>query len=146
MSDPEHPKFTIFTEQIHRKSTVNGHVPGGREWPGAVPAEVAGTDCTERGHAAEFAGSRIVDSSKIRRVLNRAAQIAGWLKAVNLGNPFADKFGQTAGAIRDRNRVVFGKQAADGAGFSFRQGYSGSSAADCAGERTLMHRSTEVSS
>lgn len=96
------------------------------------------------GHAAEFAGSRRNDSSRIRRVLNRAAQIAGWLGTVKLREPFADNFSQTAGAIRDRNRVVFGKSAADGAGFSFRQGYSGSSAADCAGERTLMHRSTEA--
>jgi len=70
-------------------------------------------------------------------VLNRAAQIAGWLGTVQPGKPFAANFSQTAGAIRDRNRVVFGKSAADSAGFSFRQGYSGSTAADCAGERTL---------
>jgi hypothetical protein len=126
MSGIVRTKFNRFTEQCTAS-------PGRTEASQAMPQNLPKQILPGLRHSADSAGSRSPDSSRFRRVLNRAAQIAGCLGTAKPVRRIEARIGQLTGAIEGTIRVISSTSADDENGFSSRLDYTGSSAADCAG-------------
>lgn len=123
-------KFTNFAEQTEPNNKVPAQLTG-RTWFPQWDLQEQRQPRT--GHAAKTAGSHAFESSRIRRVLNRAVQIAGYLEKAPRRCLFAGKFGQLTGAHEGCDQLAYSRSAVEDAEFSCCQGCAGSSAADCAG-------------